>query len=70
VRLRFYIDSDDDAERCGESLRFKRPIDIEGEDPLTGRLRPYKGIVLAVERVMPEAMGERWWIAIETEAAR
>jgi len=69
VKQKFYIDSTDDAERCGESLRCGNPICIKGEDPFTGRLKPYKGIVVTVDRVTAEPSGERWWIAIETELA-
>ena len=67
MRLKFYIDNDNDAERCRESLRSEKPISVEGEDPLTGRIKSYKGLVLAVEKTNPEALGERWRIAIETE---
>jgi hypothetical protein len=69
VRLKFYIDNDNDAERCLDSLRLEKPVKVEGEDPLTGRIKPYKGVVLAVDRVDPEALGERWRVAIETEPA-
>ena len=69
MKLKFYIDCNDDAERCGEAMNFGRPISIEGEDPFTGRLKPYKGIVVTVDRVTAEPSGERWWIAIETELA-
>jgi hypothetical protein len=67
VKLKFYIDNDNDAELCGDSLRLGQPIDIVGEDPFTGRIKPYKGIVLAVEKGTAEALGERWTVAIETE---
>jgi len=69
LKLKFYIDCDNDAERCGESLRCQKPINIQGEDPFTGRIKPYKGIVLAVEKVSADAVNDRWWIAIETELA-
>jgi hypothetical protein len=70
VKLKFYIDNNNDAERCGDSLRFGKPIIIEGEDPLTGRIKSYKGVILAVEQAAAEALGDRWTIAIETELAR
>jgi hypothetical protein len=66
VKLTFYIDTSNDAERCGDSLRLGNPISISGEDPLTGRIKPYKGIILAVEPVTGEDLGERWRVAIET----
>ena len=69
MRLKFYIDSGNDAERCGEALHFGKPISIQGEDPLTGRIKPYRGVVLAVEKVSAEALGDRWRIAIETDLA-
>jgi hypothetical protein len=67
VKQKFYIDNDNDAERCGDSLRLGQPVSVVGEDPFTGRIKPYKGIVLAVERGTAEALGERWTVAIETE---
>ena len=67
MRLKFYIDNDDDAELCGDSLRLGTPVDVLGEDPFTGRIKPYKGVVLAVERAAAEAVGNRWTVAIETE---
>jgi hypothetical protein len=70
VKLTFYVGSSDGAERCGESLRVGRPISIEGEDPLTGRIKPYEGVVLAVEPLTGEDPGERWRVAIETVPAR
>lgn len=66
MKLTFYIDANHDAERCGESLQSGAPIRIDGEDPLTGRIKPYRGIVLAVETVITEAPRERWRVAIET----
>jgi len=70
VKLRFYLDNDTDAELCGDSLRLGTPVDVLGEDPFTGRIKPYKGIVLAVEKAAAEALGERWTIAIETELGK
>lgn len=67
MKLRFYIDNDTDAGLCGDSLRLGTPVDVLGEDPFTGRIKPYKGIVLAVEKAAAEAFSERWTIAIETE---
>lgn len=67
MRLKFYIDNDDDAELCGDSLRLGTPVDVLGEDPFTGRIKPYKGVVLAVEKAAAEAVGTRWTVAIETE---
>jgi hypothetical protein len=70
VKLKFYIDNDNDAELCGDAMRLGTPVSVVGEDPFTGRIKPYKGIVLAVEKGAAEAMGERWTVAIETELAR
>ena len=70
MRLTFYIGTSNDAARCGEALRFGHPISITGEDPLTGRIKPYEGVVLAVEPAMAEDFAERWRVAIETAAPR
>ncbi len=67
MKLQFYIDSDDAAERCRESLRSKKPIGLEGEDPFTGRVKRYAGVVLAVESTSADTVGQRWRIAIDTE---
>ena len=67
MKLKFYIDNDNDAELCGDSLRFGTPVSLVGEDPFTGRIKPYNGVVLAVEKATAEAIGERWTVAIETE---
>ncbi len=70
MKLTFYIDAGDDAERCVDSLRLAKPISIEGEDALTGRIKPYEGVVVAIESMPAEALGERWRIAMETMRLR
>lgn len=65
VKRHFYIGSDDDAERCWESFRCKRPIDIGGTDTLTGRVNSYSGVVVSVE-VSAKGPGERWRITIDS----
>ena len=65
VKLHFYIDSDDDAERCKESVRFRTPIVIGGTDTLTGRVKSYSGVILAVDAASAEAPGERWRVTID-----
>jgi hypothetical protein len=65
VKLHFYVDSDDDAERCRESLQFGTPIIIDGTDTLTGRVKSYSGIVLSIESA--EAPGEHFRITIATD---
>jgi hypothetical protein len=70
MKLQFYIDNDDAAERCRESLRLRKLIGLEGEDPFTGRVKRYAGVVLAVENASADAVGQRWRIAIDTELVR
>jgi hypothetical protein len=67
MKLQFYIDSDDAAERCKESVKFKKPIAIGGADTLTGQIKSYTGVVLSVEQSLAGAQGERWRVAIEPE---
>jgi hypothetical protein len=67
VRLHFYIDNDDDAERCKESIGTKMQIAIGGTDPLTGRAKSYRGVVLAVETPPVAEACERWRITIDTQ---
>jgi hypothetical protein len=67
MKLQFYIDSDDVAERCKDSVQFKKPIAIGGADTLTGQIKSYTGVVLSVEQSPAGAPGERWRVAIETE---
>jgi hypothetical protein len=67
VKQHFYIGNDDDADRCKEACRSRRPIVIGGTDTLTGRVKSYKGVVLAIDVTSVEAPGERWRITIDTE---
>jgi hypothetical protein len=69
VKLHFYIGNDDDAERCKESFYFQKPIVIGGTDSLTGRVKSFTGVVLAVESAAIAAPGERWRITIDSGMA-
>jgi hypothetical protein len=64
MQMHFLIDSDDDAERCRQSLQGHKPTVVEGFDPLTGRVNRYSGVVLDVEPI--ESLGEHWRINIDT----
>jgi hypothetical protein len=61
----FFIGSDDEVGRCKDSWELGRPIEINGTDTLTGRVREYAGIVRAIEPVVSGDLGERWRITIE-----
>jgi hypothetical protein len=65
VKRHFYISSDDEAERCMESFRCSRPIDIDGTDTLTGRVHAYSGVVVSVE-ASTKGPGERWRVSIDS----
>ena len=65
MKLHFYIDSDDDAERCQESVQFRKPIAMCGTDTLTGRLKLYRGIVVTIEAVSFGAPGERFRVTMD-----
>jgi hypothetical protein len=65
VKLHFYVDSDDDAERCKESSQLRKPIAMCGTDTLTGRLKLYRGIVLSIETVSVESPGERFRVTMD-----
>ena len=65
VKRHFYIGSDDEAERCLESFRRSRPIDIGGTDTLTGRVNTYSGVVVSVE-ASTKGPGERWRVTIDS----
>jgi hypothetical protein len=66
VKLHFYIDSDDDADRCRQSCECGAPIAIGGTDALTGRIKSFNGIVLAVEALPGAVPGERWRVTIDS----
>ena len=66
MKLHFYIGNDDDAERCKESARCRKAIAMGGTDSLTGRIKSYAGVVVAVEPASTEAPGERWRITMDT----
>jgi hypothetical protein len=66
VKQNFYVGNDDDAERCKESFRISKPIAVGGTDSLTGRIKSYAGVVVAVESGSTDAPGERWRITIDT----
>jgi hypothetical protein len=67
VKQHFYIGNDDDAERCKDAFRSRKPIAVGGTDTLTGRVKSYKGVVLDIEAISVEVPGERWRITIDTE---
>jgi hypothetical protein len=67
VKLHFYIDNDDDAERCKQSFHCGKPIAIGGTDTLTGRLKLYRGVVLSIESASSETPGDRFRITIAAE---
>jgi hypothetical protein len=66
VRLHFYISSDQDAERCRQSLECGQPIAIGGTDTLTGRVKSYSGVVLSMESAYTDSPGEHWRVTIDT----
>ena len=66
MKLHFYIDSDDEAERCRQSFEGQRPIVVSGLDTMTGRIKPYSGVVLAVQAMSAQSVGEHWRITMNT----
>ena len=69
MKLHFYIDSDDEAERCRQSFEGQRPIVVSGLDTMTGRIKPYSGVVLAVQAMSAQSLGEHWRITMSTADA-
>jgi hypothetical protein len=67
VKLHFYVDSDGDVERCKDSFELGTSIAIGGTDAFTGRIKSYRGIVLAIETASGEAPGERFRITMASE---
>jgi|KBSSwiStaDraftv2_1062776.scaffolds.fasta_scaffold1770799_1 hypothetical protein len=65
MKLHFYIDSDDEAERCRKSFQGHTPVVVSGLDTLTGRINSYSGVVLAVDESV-QSLGEHWRITMET----
>jgi len=65
MKLHFYIDSDDEAERCRKSFQGHTPIVVSGLDTMTGRIKSYSGVVLAVEGAA-QSLGEHWRIIMDT----
>jgi len=63
MQMHFLIDSDNDAERCRQSLDGHKSTVVEGFDPLTGRINSYSGVVLGVEPI--QSLGEHWRITID-----
>jgi hypothetical protein len=63
MRKRFYIDSDDEAERCRQSFQGSAPIVVGGADIMTGRIYSYTGVVLAVEPMASH--GLHWRITMD-----
>jgi hypothetical protein len=69
MKLHLFIDAED-AERCMESLNHQKLIAIDGADPLTGRVRSFRGVIVSVERAAAESPGQGWRVAIDIELAR
>ena len=66
MKLHFYIDSDDDAERCKQSFEGQSPVVVNGLDTMTGRINSYSGVVLAVEAMSAASLGQHWRITMDT----
>src|SRR5262245_61767641 len=64
MQMHFLIDCNGDAERCRQSFLRHTPTVVNGFDPLTGRVKTYSGVVLAVEPIA--SLGEHWRITIDT----
>jgi hypothetical protein len=69
MKLHFYIDSDDDAERCRQSFEGHTPVVVSGLDTMTGRINSYSGVVLSVEAMSAASLGEHWRITMDTGEA-
>jgi hypothetical protein len=63
MKMHFYIDSNDEAERCRKSFQAHAPTVVTGLDTMTGRIKPYSGVVLAVDPI--ESHGVHWRITMD-----
>jgi len=64
MQMHFLTDCNGDAERCRQSLQRHTTTVVSGFDPMTGRIKTYSGIVLAVDPI--ESLGEHWRVTIDT----
>ena len=58
MRRQFFV-SDNDADRCKEAFRLRKPISVSGVDFLDRQMKEYTGVVISVQLSSGGPPGER-----------
>jgi hypothetical protein len=66
MRQQFFV-SDNDADRCKEAFRLRKPISVSGVDFLDRQMKEYTGVVISVQFSSGGPPGERWRITMDTD---
>lgn len=65
----FYVGNETDVRRCRESQRHRTSITITGETA-DGRIRPFRGVVQAMEEDTARLPDRRWRITMRDANAQ